>query len=254
MLIHELAHLAAALYIGLRPSHIIIEPFGVNLRLKNKIVYSLTDEIILYMSGPCVNFIFAVISAVAAHSDFTYLHDFALKNTALFIINILPIVPLDGGIVLKKILMCKIGNRNAEKITKAISISLIGVLITFGFILTIKSQFNFSVLFLCVFLFMNVFTQKEKYNVDFVKELMFYKRKTENFHEKKLKIILVSENDKLKKITECFTYSTFTIVFVLDKGYTVSNIFTESEIIEEILSKGSETTFAVMTHKINKYT
>lgn len=44
MILHELAHCLAAVCIGLKISHIDFYPFGVNLKLKNKLVYSLADE------------------------------------------------------------------------------------------------------------------------------------------------------------------------------------------------------------------
>ena len=38
MILHELAHCLAAVCIGLKISHIDFYPFGVNLKLKNKLV------------------------------------------------------------------------------------------------------------------------------------------------------------------------------------------------------------------------
>ena len=61
MLFHECAHLVAAICIGLRVSHIVLYPFGVNLKLKNKLICSVADEIILYASGPFMNVILALI-------------------------------------------------------------------------------------------------------------------------------------------------------------------------------------------------
>ena len=43
MFVHELSHLIAASAIGLKPSYIAFYPFGVNLKLKNKLVCSLSD-------------------------------------------------------------------------------------------------------------------------------------------------------------------------------------------------------------------
>lgn len=40
MLLHETAHLVAALWIGLRVSHITLYPFGVNLKLKINGIFS----------------------------------------------------------------------------------------------------------------------------------------------------------------------------------------------------------------------
>ncbi len=245
MTLHELAHFITAVCIGLVPSHIAIEPFGLNLRLKNQIVYSLYDEILLYISGPCVNLIFALL----AYGINTKLHniwiaDFALKNISLFIINILPIVPLDGGIITKKILTYYVGCKTADNIMRVITLALIGVLVTFGVILTLKSQFNFSIVFLCVFLIMNIFTQKEKYNVDFVKELMFYKHKMGENKNEHIKLTVADSSDCVRKSAERFTKRTFSIVFVLDKNACVENIVTEPQIIDGIVKKGGEITFA----------
>ena len=43
MILHELAHCLAAVCTD-KISHIDFYPFGVNLKLKNKFVYSLADE------------------------------------------------------------------------------------------------------------------------------------------------------------------------------------------------------------------
>ena len=105
MTVHELAHTAAAAAIGLRISHITFFPFGVNLKLKNKIVGSLADEIILYASGPLINAVFALLAMLLYKRFPIYkLQYIYILNTALFIVNLLPAMPLDGGIILKKIL------------------------------------------------------------------------------------------------------------------------------------------------------
>ena len=49
MLIHELSHFFAARLIGLEAERICLYPFGVNLKLKNKMIHSLSDECILYL-------------------------------------------------------------------------------------------------------------------------------------------------------------------------------------------------------------
>ncbi len=125
MMLHELAHLTAALAIGLHISHIAIYPFGVNLRLKNKMIYSTADEIILYAAGPLCNAVFALIStALYAHSGrycFQYMY---ILNVALFFVNLLPAVPLDGGIITKKILTNFFGFKTARRVMTAISVCL----------------------------------------------------------------------------------------------------------------------------------
>lgn len=244
MLIHESAHLAAAMFIGLIPSHIIIEPFGVNLRLKNQIVYSIYDEILLYMSGPIVNIIFAFVGVIAnGYVKNVWIFDFAVKNFALFGLNMLPILPLDGGVILKKIISAAIGCKNGERIMRIISGAMVCTIATLSVILMIKSGFNFSVVFLCVFLVMNIFVQKEKYNIDFVKELMFYKKKSSEYKDKRVKLLAVSEDDSIRSAAEKFTNNTFGIAVVVDKHNKVGGLFTEPELIDAIMENGAQATF-----------
>ncbi len=244
MLIHETAHLLAALYIGLLPSHIVIEPFGVNLRLKNQIVYSIYDEILLYMAGPIVNIVFAFIGMIInRYVANIWLFDFAVKNFALFAINILPILPLDGGVILKKIIISSIGRKNGECAMRIISGAMVCALTTLSAVLMLKSEFNFSVVFLCVFLIMNIFVQKEKYNIDFVKELMFYKKKSGEYKDKRVRLMAVSEDDSIRSAAEKFTNNTFGIAVVVGQNNKVDGFFTEPELIDTIVSKGAEVTF-----------
>ena len=100
MTVHELSHLLAAVCIGLKPSRIVFYPFGVNLKLKTRMIYSISDEVILYFAGPFSNVIMALL---AVFLDFPMKEEFYIQNIALFILNMLPIIPLDGGVILKKV-------------------------------------------------------------------------------------------------------------------------------------------------------
>ena len=168
--LHELAHLIAALCIGLKSSHIVLYPFGANLKLKNTLIYSFADEIILYISGPLLNAFIAVLSIfmVKYGKIWNYIY---WNNLALFLFNLLPISPMDGGILLKKFLTRKMGYRIGEKIIKVISVIMITGLIIAEIILIQISKFNFSIIFICVFLIGNIFTNKEKYHIDIAKEI-----------------------------------------------------------------------------------
>ncbi len=65
----------AAMAIGLKVSDMTLYPFGVNLKLKNKMVYSLADEIILYLSGPLFN----VFSELVSMTVYKYFQSEMLK-------------------------------------------------------------------------------------------------------------------------------------------------------------------------------
>lgn len=231
MLVHELAHLLAAVCIGLKPSKIVIYPFGVNLKLKNKMIYSLTDEIILYAAGPLSNICMA-LSALCFLDKIPYSYDFYVQNIALFLFNMLPVVPLDGGVIAKKILSHHIGCRKADYVMRGISAVIIILIASAGVYFSFMGDFNYSICFLCIFLICNILTSKEKYNIDFLRELMYYKENRRL--GKKVKIMAVDEDADYKKIVSDFVQKYFYVAFVIDKKGKVSEMLTETEIIEKI--------------------
>lgn len=233
MTLHELAHTAAALSIGLRISHITFFPFGVNLKLKNKLVASLADEIILYASGPLINVIISVFAAVLYKFfpiyEIKYIY---ISNTALFLINLLPALPLDGGIILKKILIHNFGSGAAINILRIFSAVTAFFMLLLGAYIVYATEFNFSVLLLAVLIAGNIFTQKEKYNLDYIKELMFYTKKSKKRTTVKAADISASERDIIKS----FDFGKYNIVFIIDENGKIKKTLTETEIVNKVLN------------------
>ena len=232
MLLHELAHLFAAVCIGLKISHMTLYPFGVNLKLKNKLVCSIADEIILYSAGPLVNAVAALLVAfLYAHTPSYKLQYLYISNIMLFITNLIPATPLDGGIILKKLLVYKLGTRSAQIIIRCISAVFAALFLVAGVYAVYVTGYNFSILLMSVLLIGNLFTQKEKYNLDYVKELMFYKNKNRNRVEWKV----FNEKKSLPEISRSFDYGKYNIVLLTDDDGKIANILTETEIINKII-------------------
>lgn len=232
MTLHELSHLLAAKMIGLRAAYIAFHPFGVNLKLKNKLICRLSDEIILYFAGPLCN----IVLACAALLMFRFypnpwLRFFYGSNIMLFVMNMLPVVPLDGGMVLKKLLMYRVGYKAAGRVMTAVSVLLGTALFVLGAYVLYVTQFNYSVLFISVFLLGNAFTQKEKYNVDYVKELMFYKDK----RTKRVRHCIESITEDYRRIAKNFNLNAYSVVYFLSDKGKIEKIMTETEIIDKIL-------------------
>lgn len=232
--LHELAHLLAAICIGLKPSRIIFFPFGVNLKLKNSIIGALSDEIILYLSGPLLNAVLAILSVFFTKNE--YFNLFYYNNLGLFLFNILPILPMDGGILAKKILTARVGYRRSETLLKCISLVLILFLIFIQMYLLIKNKFNFSILLAVIFLTGNIFTNQEKYNLEFTRELMFYKTKDKK-KIKRVKGYQIKWDTNYKELAKNFSRCNHYIIFKEDKNGKINEILTERHIIEEILNK-----------------
>lgn len=232
MVLHEAAHCIAAVCIGLKISHITFQPFGVNLKLKNKMVYSLADEIILYISGPVCNVSLALAAALLCRRyNLEILRMFYISNIMLFAMNMLPALPLDGGIILRKILMYRYGYKRAEKVMRVISTVISVLIMLLGLAVLYRTRFNFSVLLFSALLIGNIFTQKEKYNVDFVKELMFHTKKK----NEKVRHIIVNEGCDYKSIAKQFNIGSYNVVYMTDNDGKITDTLTETQVINHII-------------------
>lgn len=235
MLAHEVAHAIAALLIGLKPDKIKLQPYGVCLTLKNKIIYSYADEVILYLSGPLLNLLLSLFSLVflgrGKYADYFY-----TANLLLFFLNLLPAEPLDGGTLLKKTLTRFFGMKFSNIFMKIISAILFVLLFAVGILLIYKTGFNASVILLSGLLLVNIFTAEEKYSVDLLREFIFYKDKNKKTLHQKTNIIVAEKGEKLSKIAENFKATKYSLVF-LKEDNKIKEIKTESEIIYELLTK-----------------
>ena len=231
MFLHECAHLAAAVCIGLKVSHIAFYPFGVNLKLKNKMVDGIADEIILYAAGPSANAIMACLYILFGEHGEYYAEFFYKSNIMLFVVNILPVLPLDGGCILKKILTYYIGEKTAYKILRNTGIISALLFILLGGYIIYITGYNYSILLLSVFMLGNVFTQKQKYSSEYTRELMFYRNK----RRKRTRMIVADEGEEYREISKKFIPSAYTVVCMLDTKRKVKGFKSENEIIDEIL-------------------
>lgn len=225
MTVHELAHLIAAVSIGLKPEAVKLSPFGVNLTLKNKIICSLSDEIILYGAGPLINAILAVAALYLNNTEFYRI------NTVLFVMNLLPIVPLDGGMIALRVISYKFGHIRARKVLGIISTVLATLFLTAAVVCAATGRINISLFVIAVFLIGNLVTSKEKYNVDLINAV-----NDRNKVGNRTNIVIVNERytllDALKTISPSYT----TIAVVLDEKGEISGFLSEKEIINKTIA------------------
>ena len=231
MFIHEIAHLVAAIGIGLKPARIIFFPFGVNLKLKNKLVYSLSDEVILYIAGPLSNILMAVFAKMFFKNFFWY-EDFYLKNIALCILNLLPIMPLDGGVILKKVIASRIGYNKSIVIMRILSVILVGAGVA-GIYFADIAKGNFSIYFFLLFLGGNLFTAKEKYNVDILKSIMFCDRKIDL---RKTNVLVAKSGEDLRGILKDFTNTKYNILCLIGENGEIKKIMSEREVFNILMA------------------
>ncbi|WP_318615175.1 M50 family metallopeptidase [Sporosarcina sp. YIM B06819] len=94
LLIHEAGHLIAAYCTGMRVRSCIIMPYGGELVISNRQLEPKKNRIIVALSGPLAT---GILLVVALFIPFPGDDHVVRIQIALLLLNLLPILPLDGG-------------------------------------------------------------------------------------------------------------------------------------------------------------
>ena len=112
VMIHEMAHLITAYVFKVKVEGISIMPFGITMRLKNDYIRRPEYEIIIAFAGPFSNALMISIALIVKAYclwDTDNMTFFIFSNTAIGLINLIPALPLDGGRILKAVLILRWG-------------------------------------------------------------------------------------------------------------------------------------------------
>ncbi|MEE1350702.1 MAG: hypothetical protein UHM23_01425 [Clostridia bacterium] len=222
MALHETAHLLAALFIGLKSESITFGPFGVNLKLKCRIIHSLADEIILYSAGPLVNAILAVMALYFKNVDFYRM------NTALLVLNLLPVIPFDGGMIVLRICASKYGLKRAKAVLNTLSAVLGTLFFVFACMSVFMGYINISLYIIAVFLIGNIITSKSLYDTDFIEAVSLQKKRGNG-----AKLVVIDNSHSTLDAVKAISPSYTTIAVLLDSDGKVNRVVSEYEILEK---------------------
>ncbi|HKE24567.1 MAG TPA: site-2 protease family protein [Bryobacteraceae bacterium] len=166
VLLHELGHTLAARHYGIRTTEIVMYPIGGVSRPERPPVAR--EELPIALAGPLVNLLIACVLAglVASQQGFVALERLmeptdanlaerlALGNLMLFLFNLLPAYPMDGGRILRSLLALRMPQDRATRIAAsagqwlAILMGLAGLL--WG---------NFILMFVALFVYLGAFQE-----------------------------------------------------------------------------------------------
>ena len=166
--IHEFAHMICGILLGFRPNILIIMPVGFRIEFKlNVEEYNIKflkanrlaiKEILIALAGPISNLIIIILS-IKLNFNINIIY----TNLLIFIFNLIPIYPLDGGRVLNNSLKLLLGNINAMKYTCKISNAVI-ILLTISSSILIYVCRNIAILIIIIVLWIIVIKENKRYN------------------------------------------------------------------------------------------
>ena len=104
IVVHELSHIITSLCLGFRIKKANIMPLGFSILLEKSILkISKYDRLIIAVAGPISNFIISILFIIIPLEG-SIKEIIVYSNIVIAAINLIPIMPLDGGRILKEIL------------------------------------------------------------------------------------------------------------------------------------------------------
>ena len=159
---HELTHMIIGYILGMKISNLRVNILGFSAEMYNYNSRKSYIKIITYLSGPVFNLLCAIIfyyMELNQQLKITLIY----TNVILFIFNLLPIVPLDGGKILKEILKKFFGHKKANIIMIDLSKCIL-LFLSFTYSIVILKIKNLAILFLIIYMWYLYVIEARKVN------------------------------------------------------------------------------------------
>ncbi|MDW0118097.1 hypothetical protein QTL97_14265 [Sporosarcina thermotolerans] len=131
LLIHEAGHIVAARASGMKVRICTILPYGGELQIPSRYLYGKKQQVMVAIGGPIATAILLFIGLIV---PFPGNDQFVRIQLAILFLNLLPILPLDGGQALLALLESDANKYKVRSAFLIYSISILSVLILLLFI------------------------------------------------------------------------------------------------------------------------
>lgn len=240
LLIHETGHLITALINDVKIKELNIFPLGAIIKFQYPLGIDPIKEIVISLAGPVANLILLIFSWILLnfHPSSDLINMFMEINFLLFAINILPILPLDGGRVIRGILYMQGGLKFSLKYISYIGKITLTLLFLIGLFFT-KDIFEVIVLgFLVLYLLKAAKDEKEMAVFILTQSITRKKINLKNNRIMKAHFLIALQNAKLKSVLDIILPHRYNIIFIIDKNGKFLGRITEESFFNGIIKHG----------------
>ena len=244
VIVHELGHLFAAVNLRVAVSEVELMPFGGVAKLNRLLGSDPSIETAIALAGPANSLVLMVVGMV--YSTQFWGRELLECNVLLLLVNLLPIVPLDGGRILKGYIVRQQGlGRGLRLLIKQTQRFALGLL-CLSLVAVFFGLFSVNAVVLSAFILYAV--AREKKMMPYV-VMNYVGSRTGESHSPGVmpaRTLVVGPHTTIREVLDVLSpgfYHFFTLVGT-DRPTTVS----EDSVWEAMLSQGIDTTFADM-HK-----
>lgn len=159
-LIHEIGHIVTALILKIKPEKIEIMPFGLSVSFYKNVNDKNFNikELFVALAGPLTSLILAIVFS-KSNLRYITIQEAVYSNILILLFNLIPIYPLDGGRIIKYLLLKNIGMLRTENLVRKISKITI-IMLTIVCSIAVYYYQNFAIFLICIFLWIIVLQEK----------------------------------------------------------------------------------------------
>lgn len=244
MIIHELGHCTMAFLQRKNIQSLRMLPIGLNvlIEMDNS---SLRQNTLIYASGPMTNGMMGLAAVAIQHIlklNSQELQYFIIINTYLAVFNLLPILPLDGGRILKDMLTGRLGFFLGSRYLSKISLCFSSVLIIAGSIQLFYHSYNFSLFILGVYTFFTLKVEEMEAALMNIKHVVYRRARIFKKGIYPARDLVAIKTVHLREVLKFMDFDQFHFIYVMDENLNLLKIFTEQDVVDAMLKYNPEMT------------
>lgn len=228
--LHECAHILTARRLGIKIEKTEILPFGITARLCNEGIKNPWDEVVVALSGPLCNLLIAYLSFCL--SEGWWQNYIFYTSLVIGVFNLIPALPLDGGRVLKAIMVscfgCIRGYGIAMRVTAVFGVAIV----LFGIWVFYVTGFNFSFLLIGAFLIANITEETKASKIVVMKDILYSRQKLKESPCQRCGVLVVTDEENAWRVLWSLTYNRYYIINIADGEGKILRTITETAFVQ----------------------
>jgi len=243
VLLHELAHVAAARRLDVRVSDVELLPFGGVSRIGSEVVINPLKEVYVAAAGPASNLL--LVGLAIAFKNYGLWDDglspfFLQCNLLIAAFNLLPALPLDGGRIFRACLARRYGFREATHRAARWGQFCGAAIILGGAAGLAAGVSGLDVLIIGAFLLFAATREKKAAAFHFIRHLAQKKEELNSAGTLPGKTLVSLDTVRLGDVIRTFVPQRFHLVYLLDRDWQYRGVVSETQIIDALLTEGAD--------------
>lgn len=241
VVVHECAHIITAKAVGLNVESMYVLPFGCAAEISGYGNAEYAKEIITAAAGPAMNIFTACTLTLLPQK---YLDDtmmlFVWTNVIIAAVNMLPVLPLDGGRIMMAVMKSFINERTAWRILNGLGAAAGAVMCCAGFYVILNGSLNATWFIMGMFLL--GFALMSLKNIPYIsyKNAEEKRKRLIRKGSANVKHIAVMRTATLRDVLREMESSKINIVTVLNDDFSIRSTLSEIKIVNAAAKFGTE--------------